>query len=108
MILSVSNSQNAEVFGEAEDAVMVDMCDIDVDFGGLAVGVSRGDALAERPKAGLPGLGAAPVFSRPLAVGYGAVARGISLRALEAVQSTFHGRRFFRNWIIAMTPFTIE
>lgn len=53
MILSVSNSQNAEVFGEAEDAVMVDMCDIDVDFGGLAVGVSRGDALAERPKAGL-------------------------------------------------------
>ena len=108
MILSVSISNNVEVFGEAEGAVMVDESDIDVDFGGLAVGVSRGDAFAERPKAGLPGLCAALVFSRPLAVGDGAVARGISLRALEAVQSTFHGRRFFRNWIIAMTPFTIE
>jgi hypothetical protein len=79
-----------------------------VDFGGLEVGASRGDALAKRPKAGLIGLGVAPVFCRPLAVGYGAVARRVSLRALEAVQSSFHGQPFFRNWIIAMPPFTLD
>ena len=47
MSLSPSGSGRADDLGGAEGIEAVDECDGDVDFGGLAVGVSRGDALAE-------------------------------------------------------------
>lgn len=47
MPLSPSRSGHADDLGGAESIEAVDECDADVDFGGLAVGLSRGDALAK-------------------------------------------------------------
>ena len=79
MPLSPSGSGRADDLGGAEGIEAVDECDADVDFGGLAVGVSRGDALAEGLEAAHLGLGAAagvvscPAFpERPAVVTCGA------------------------------------
>ena len=79
-----------------------------MDFGGLAVGVSRGDAFAEGLEASHFGLGAAAgVVSRPpLPERPAVVARGarVSFRAVAAGQSSFHGRPFLRIGMIAVPP----
>ena len=59
MPLSPSGSGHADDLGGAEGVEAVDECDADVDFGGLAVGVSCGDAFAEGLAAAHFGLGAA-------------------------------------------------
>ena len=63
---SPSGSGRADDLGGAEGIEAVDECDAKVDFGGLAVWVSRGDALAERLEASHLRFGAAAgVVSRP-------------------------------------------